>query len=151
MIENMASNPSSIPLIGTPITGNVVLAAITPGSAAAMPAAAIINHLLQEAALNGTGYEAQFSGMHIAGKTGSTNSNKDRYFVGYTPYYSCAVWAGYEHNQRIVASGNPCSAIFRKVMSAIHEELPDKDFFSCAGLTSVAVLPAMCIPENCAS
>ena len=114
--------------------------------------AAIINHLLQEAALNGTGYEAQFSGMHIAGKTGSTNSNKDRYFVGYTPYYSCAVWAGYEHNQRIVASGNPCSAIFRKVMSAIHEELPDKDFFSCAGLTSVAVCAdsGMLASENCA-
>ena len=114
--------------------------------------AAIINYLLQEAALNGTGYEAQFSGMHIAGKTGSTNSNKDRYFVGYTPYYSCAVWAGYEHNQRIVASGNPCSAIFRKVMSAIHEELPDKDFFSCAGLTSVAVCAdsGMLASENCA-
>ena len=114
--------------------------------------AAIINHLLQEAALNGTGYEAQFSGMHIAGKTGSTNSNKDRYFVGYTPYYSCAVWAGYEHNQRIVASGNPCSAIFRKVMSAIHEELPDKDFFSCAGLTSVAVCAdsGMLASDNCA-
>ncbi len=114
--------------------------------------AAIINHLLQEAALNGTGYEAQFSGMHIAGKTGSTNSNKDRYFVGYTPYYSCAVWAGYEHNQRIVASGNPCSAVFRKVMSAIHEELPDKDFFSCAGLTSVAVCAdsGMLASENCA-
>lgn len=114
--------------------------------------AAIINHLLQEAALNGTGYEAQFSGMHIAGKTGSTNSNKDRYFVGYTPYYSCAVWEGYEHNQRIVASGNPCSAIFRKVMSAIHQELPDKDFFSCAGLTSVAVCAdsGMLASENCA-
>ena len=106
----------------------------------------------EEAALNGTGYEAQFSGMHIAGKTGSTNSNKDRYFVGYTPYYSCAVWAGYEHNQRIVASGNPCSAIFRKVMSAIHEELPDKDFFSCAGLTSVAVCAdsGMLASDNCA-
>ncbi len=114
--------------------------------------AALINNLLQEAALNGTGYEAQFSGMHIAGKTGSTNSNKDRYFVGYTPYYSCAVWAGYEHNQRIVASGNPCSAVFRKVMSAIHADLPDKDFFSCSGLTSVSVCAdsGMLASENCA-
>ena len=42
MIESMASRPSSIPLMGTPITGSVVLAAITPGSAAAMPAAAMI-------------------------------------------------------------------------------------------------------------
>ena len=114
--------------------------------------AALMNSLLQEASLQGTGYQAQFPGMHIAGKTGSTNSNKDRYFAGYTPYYSCAVWAGYEHNQRIVASGNPCAVIFRKVMSAIHEELPDKDFFSCAGLTSVAVCAdsGMLASENCA-
>ena len=133
--------------------GNVILENEAQSSVAMKnTTAAIINHLLQEAALNGTGYEAQFSGMHIAGKTGSTNSNKDRYFVGYTPYYSCAVWAGYEHNQRIVASGNSCSAIFRKVMSAIHEELPDKDFFSCAGLTSVAVCAdsGMLASENCA-
>ena len=114
--------------------------------------AALMNSLLQEASLQGTGYQAQFPGMHIAGKTGSTNSNKDRYFAGYTPYYSCAVWAGYEHNQRIVASGNPCAVIFQKVMKAIHEELPDKDFFSCAGLTSVAVCAdsGMLASENCA-
>ena len=133
--------------------GNVVLENEAQSTVAMKnTTAAIINHLLQEAALNGTGYEAQFSGMHIAGKTGSTNSNKDRYFVGYTPYYSCAVWAGYEHNQRIVASGNPCSAVFRKVMSAIHEDLPDKDFFSCSGLTSVAVCAdsGMLASENCA-
>ena len=114
--------------------------------------AALMNSLLQEASLQGTGYQAQFPGMHIAGKTGSTNSNKDRYFAGYTPYYSCAVWAGYEHNQRIVASGNPCAVIFQKVMKAIHEDLPDKDFFSCAGLTSVAVCAdsGMLASENCA-
>ena len=114
--------------------------------------AALMNSLLQEASLQGTGYQAQFPGMHIAGKTGSTNSNKDRYFAGYTPYYSCAVGAGYEHNQRIVASGNPCAVIFQKVMKAIHEDLPDKDFFSCAGLTSVAVCAdsGMLASENCA-
>ena len=114
--------------------------------------AALMNSLLQEASLQGTGYQAQFPGMHIAGKTGSTNSNKDRYFAGYTPYYSCAVWAGYEHNQRIVASGNPCAVIFQKVMKAIHEDLPDKDFFSCSGLTSVAVCAdsGMLASENCA-
>ena len=114
--------------------------------------AALMNSLLQEASLQGTGYQAQFPGMHIAGKTGSTNSNKDRYFAGYTPYYSCAVWAGYEHNQRIVASGNPCAVIFQKVMKAIHEDLPDKDFFSCAGLTSVAVCAdsGLLASENCA-
>ena len=133
--------------------GNVILENEAQSNVAIKNAtAAIMNKLLQEVARVGTGNEAQFSGMHIAGKTGSTNSNKERYFVGYTPYYTCAVWAGYQHNQQIVASGNPCSAIFRKVMSAIHEDLPDKDFFSCSGLTSVSVCAdsGMLASENCA-
>ena len=54
-------------------------------------------------------------------------------------YYSCAVWVGYAHNQRIVASGNPAASMWQKVMSRIHEGLADKDFFSCSGLTSVSV------------
>ena len=42
MMLSMASSPSSIPLMGTPMTGNVVEAAITPGRAAAIPAAAMM-------------------------------------------------------------------------------------------------------------
>ncbi len=101
--------------------------------------AALMNSLLQEVINGGTGYEGRISGMHVAGKTGTTNNDQDRYFVGYTPYYSCAVWVGYVHNQRIVASGNPAASMWQKVMSRIHAELPDKDFFSCSGLTYVKV------------
>ena len=101
--------------------------------------AALMNSLLQEVINGGTGYEGRISGMHVAGKTGTTNNDQDRYFVGYTPYYSCAVWVGYVHNQRIVASGNPAASMWQKVMSRIHADLPDKDFFSCSGLTYVKV------------
>ena len=101
--------------------------------------AALMNSLLQEVINGGTGYEGRIGGMHVAGKTGTTNNDQDRYFVGYTPYYSCAVWVGYVHNQRIVASGNPAASMWQKVMSRIHADLPDKDFFSCSGLTYVKV------------
>ena len=83
--------------------------------------AALMNSLLQEVVNGGTGYEGRISGMHVAGKTGTTNNDQDRYFVGYTPYYSCAVWVGYVHNQRIVASGNPAASMWQKVMSRVHE------------------------------
>lgn len=34
--------------------------------------------------------------MTMAGKTGTTSSRKDLYFAGYTPYYTAAVWSGYD-------------------------------------------------------
>lgn len=120
--------------------GNVILENEAKSSVAMKDTtAALMNSLLQEVINGGTGYEGRISGMHVAGKTGTTNNDQDRYFVGYTPYYSCAVWVGYVHNQRIVASGNPAASMWQKVMSRIHADLPDKDFFSCSGLTYVSV------------
>ena len=120
--------------------GNVILENEAQASVAMKDTtAALMNSLLQEVINGGTGYEGRISGMHVAGKTGTTNNDQDRYFVGYTPYYSCAVWVGYVHNQRIVASGNPAASMWQKVMSRIHADLPDKDFFSCSGLTYVKV------------
>ena len=120
--------------------GNVILENEAKSSVAMKDTtAALMNSLLQEVVNAGTGYEGRISGMHVAGKTGTTNNDQDRYFVGYTPYYSCAVWVGYVHNQRIVASGNPAASMWQKVMSRIHADLPDKDFFSCSGLTYVKV------------
>ncbi|HWS43154.1 MAG TPA: transglycosylase domain-containing protein [Pseudoflavonifractor sp.] len=75
-----------------------------------------------------TGYDAYFSGMTIAGKTGSTDSNKDRWFVGYTPYYTAAVWTGYDQPERIKATGNPAAQLWEKVMSQVHAGLENKDF-----------------------
>lgn len=78
--------------------------------------------------------------MTIAGKTGSTNSNNDRYFVGYTPYYTAAVWVGYDTPTRIVASGNPAATLWKTFMSKVHAGLPNKDFeVSSADMVSVTV------------
>ena len=133
--------------------GNVILENEAKASVAMKDTtAALMNSLLQEVVNGGTGYEGRISGMHVAGKTGTTNNDQDRYFVGYTPYYSCAVWVGYVHNQRIVASGNPAASMWQKVMSRIHADLPDKDFFSCSGLTYVKVCAdsGLLATDNCA-
>ena len=89
----------------------------------------------------GTGTSASFSGMTIAGKTGSTNSNCDRYFVGLTPYYTGAVWVGYDTPTRIVTDlANPAATMWKKVMSEIHAGLPNKDFaVSDSDMVSVTV------------
>ena len=100
----------------------------------------LMTSMLQNAVSNGTGGAARFSGMHIAGKTGTTNDNFDRYFVGYTPYYCAAVWVGYENNERISYSVNPAASLWRQVMEKVHADLPDKSFSRpSSGLTTVKV------------
>ena len=37
--------------------------------------------------------------MSVAGKTGTTSEWRDSWFVGYTPYYTCGIWAGYDNNE----------------------------------------------------
>ena len=98
-----------------------------------------VNQLLQGAVRSGTGASANFGNMAIAGKTGTTSANYDRYFAGYTPYYAAAVWTGYKNNERISYSGNPALTLWRKVMSQVHEGLEYKSFPKASGLTSVTV------------
>lgn len=89
----------------------------------------LMNKLLRNVLINGNGSEGSFSGMTLAGKTGTTNDNKDRYFAGYSGYYSAAVWVGYaEKPEQITARGNPAAVIWKKVMERIHEGLEDKPF-----------------------
>ncbi len=96
-----------------------------------------MNTMLKNVVAAGTGTEARFSGMTIAGKTGTTTSNYDRWFVGYTPYYTAAVWTGYEQMERMSVSGNPAAKLWKLVMQKVHEDLPNKGFQEPDGLVSV--------------
>ena len=88
-----------------------------------------INELLKGVVNGGGGSAAGISGMTVAGKTGSTTANNDRWFVGYTPYYTAAVWVGYRTPERVRVSGdNPAAVLWRKVMTQVHENLENKDF-----------------------
>ncbi|MCI6054283.1 transglycosylase domain-containing protein [Dysosmobacter sp.] len=100
----------------------------------------LMTTMLQKAVSNGTGGAARFSGMSIAGKTGTTNDNFDRYFVGYTPYYVAAVWVGYKENERISYSVNPAASLWKQVMQQVHADLENKSFAKpSTGLTTVTI------------
>lgn len=89
----------------------------------------LMTKMLRSVVTDGTGTKARFDGMPIAGKTGTTNNNFDRYFVGYTPYYSAAVWIGYKDKpEKITAKGNPAAVIWKTVMEPLHEGLEEKSF-----------------------
>ncbi len=92
-----------------------------------------MTYMLNNAATYGTGSESKLSNMPVAGKTGTTTSNQDRWFCGYTPYYTCAVWTGYDTPEYMSFSGNPATQIWQKVMASIHENLAYKDFNMSTG------------------
>ncbi|MDO7206174.1 penicillin-binding transpeptidase domain-containing protein [Paraclostridium bifermentans] len=50
--------------------------------------------MLEGVVNDGTGKRAKLPNMAVAGKTGTTNSNNDAWFCGYTPYYTASVWIG---------------------------------------------------------
>ena len=87
-----------------------------------------MTYMLQNAATYGTGYESRLSNMPVAGKTGTTTDNRDRWFCGYTPYYTCAVWTGYDTPEYMSFSGNPATQIWQMVMESIHQDLNRKEF-----------------------
>ncbi|MCI9122256.1 MAG: transglycosylase [Oscillibacter sp.] len=101
----------------------------------------LMTDMLKNAVNAGTGGQARISGMTVAGKTGTTNDNYDRYFVGFTPYYVAAVWTGYDKNERISYNGNPAITMWKKVMEQVHADLPNKGFENkpAAGLTNITV------------
>ena len=113
----------------------------------------LMTKMLKGAVTSGTATSANFGGMTIAGKTGTTSDNYDRYFVGYTPYYCAAVWTGYKSNEKISYSGNPAITMWKKVMQKIHEEFPNKDFDKpSTGLETIQVcLDSGLLPSDACS
>ncbi len=115
--------------------------------------AAIMNQMLHHAANYGTGTVANFGSTAVAGKTGTTDDDKDRWFVGYTKYYTAGVWFGYDKPATVHWSGNnPAATTWKKVMSKLHTGLSYKSFASPSGLTSYTgcILSGKLAAEECA-
>ena len=85
--------------------------------------------MMQGVVTGGTGTSARIPNVRAAGKTGTTSSNNDRWFVGFTPYYTGAVWFGYDQPAPLRGfSPNPAAVAWRKVMTEVHKGLSDKPF-----------------------
>lgn len=75
----------------------------------------------------GTARTAKFDSQPIAGKTGTTSDNYDVWFSGFTPYYCCTVWGGYDINTSLEDT-NFHKVIWRRIMERVHEGLERREF-----------------------
>ena len=86
--------------------------------------------MLQMVITSGTGRGYSLGMMPCAGKTGTTNDNKDGWFVGYTPYYTTSVWVGYDIPKEVpgLGGGTYPGKIWHSFMSWLHDGLEPVDF-----------------------
>ena len=100
----------------------------------------LLTSAMQDVVTVGTGGAANFGNMPIAGKTGTTTSNRDVLFAGFTPYYTCTVWCGYDDNspQEGGLTSNP-KTLWNRIMGRVHENLEYRDFTQPDGILTAAV------------
>jgi len=106
-----------------------------------------MTNVLEDVMTKGTGWRLQLSNAISAGKTGTATGQRDGWFVGYTHYYTTAVWVGYDYPRTmegLTGSSYP-GRIWKNYMEEIHEGLPLVEFPSYtdpAGSGSQTTAPA---------
>ncbi len=129
--------------------GNVILDNTDPYSRQVLKetTAFLLTDAMVDVVTTGTGASANFgreTGMAVAGKTGTSTATRDVWFAGYTPYYTCTVWTGYDNNISMsTKSPNNESAIsktlWRAVMKRVHENLPNEQFAMPQGIVKMDI------------
>jgi len=91
-------------------------------------AAHALTYMMTEVLNSGTGGRARLKDREAAGKTGTTQSARDAWFVGFTADYVVGVWMGYDDNKPLtgVTGGGLPAEIWHEVMVRVNEGLPAK-------------------------
>ncbi len=124
------------------IDGNIILKkAVKKTYAMTEKTASTMCQLLHSVTKSGgTGVAAALPNVQVGGKTGTTDDNKDRWFVGITPYYVGAVWYGFDEPKDMgYLTSNPALAAWKKVMAEVHSGLSYKSFPGTSNVINVDV------------
>ena len=121
--------------------GNVLIEKNSAGRSVIKESTAwLLTSAMEDVVNQGTGTACQLDDMTVAGKTGTTDAYNDLWFVGYTPYYTCAVWSGFDNNEKLPEDARDFHKnLWKKVMTRIHEGLPDKDFDMPASVEKISI------------
>lgn len=101
----------------------------------------LTQQLLQGVVKYGTAAGNAISGIETCGKTGTTDDNKDKWFMGFTPYYCGAVWYGFDKPRVINTGVNPSVGIWKTIMTEVHKGLENKKFDQPDGIIKARVCP----------
>ena len=89
----------------------------------------LLTSAMEDVVTSGTGTMCQISETPVAGKTGTTSDENDVWFAGFSNYYTCTTWAGYDENTNLSGSeANIAKIIWQAVMERVHENLDYSDF-----------------------
>lgn len=102
----------------------------------------VMTNMLQSVVKKGTGTAALALGRPAAGKTGTTNENKDAWFVGFTPDLVTGVWVGYDAKKSLgsyFTGGHAATPIWTSFMKGALADRPVLDFPIPSGVTLMAV------------
>ena len=105
-------------------------------------AAYVIKNILQSVVKSGTATYCAISGMDVAAKTGTTNSNYDKWLCGFTNYYTAACWYGFDKNEEVTGSNNVAGRIWDAVMTKVHSGLESSRFEKPSGIVSATICRA---------
>ncbi len=98
----------------------------TPSQVISAPNASIMTKMLQNVVDSGTADCITLDDrVECAGKTGTTSYDKDRWFMGYTPYYMGGVWFAYENSRSLAGFSeikSPAVDVWDKFMTKLHEQ-----------------------------
>ena len=83
-------------------------------------AASLLTSAMESVITSGTGKSAAVDGLTLAGKSGTTNNNKDIWFVGFSAYYTCGVWGGND-DYSVQENGNYVKLIWKQIMEEAHQ------------------------------
>ena len=99
----------------------------------------MMTDILKGVLTNGTGRGLGLGDIPCAAKTGTTNENKDGWFVGYTRYYTTAVWVGYDipRPMKNVTGGTYPGQIWQRFMKQIHKGLQISEFIAPTTYTPI--------------